>query len=254
MFMRSDSTARQLLAAVAARWCRPRTGLDGQPGGTGGPFPGSTKAEQARTHFTRLTLRTSSGRWVSQTQSVPYGAQPRLASGTIRSSLFGATDEAGLSDALAIAAGRHLFGGHRLPSRIAQGRHLQRRVYETLTADGEPVAWNEGTGRVLAAEFVNAGRTYHAVWFTPADGRGGYYGAERPEPQTHLPGQPDGVLARHIGLCDALSPAAATLARAPGRGLRRPQGHAGAQRGRRRGRLCRLAKRLWQRRAGAARQ
>jgi murein DD-endopeptidase MepM/ murein hydrolase activator NlpD len=37
------------------------------------------------------------------------------------------------------------------------------------------VAWNEGAGRVLAAEFVNAGHTHQAVWFIPADGRGSYY-------------------------------------------------------------------------------
>jgi murein DD-endopeptidase MepM/ murein hydrolase activator NlpD len=51
-------------------------------------------------------------------------------------------------------------------------------VYESLTADGQPVPWNEGAGRVIAAEFVNGGRSHHAVWFTRADGRGGYYGAD----------------------------------------------------------------------------
>ncbi len=39
-------------------------------------------------------------------------------------------------------------------------------VYEALTADGEPVAWNEGAGRVLAAEFVNDGKSHQAVWFS----------------------------------------------------------------------------------------
>ena len=48
-------------------------------------------------------------------------------------------------------------------------------VYESLTADGEPVAWNEGAGRVLAAEFVNAGKAHRAVWFAPSGGRGGYF-------------------------------------------------------------------------------
>jgi murein DD-endopeptidase MepM/ murein hydrolase activator NlpD len=48
-------------------------------------------------------------------------------------------------------------------------------VYETLTADGEPVPWNDGSGRVLAAEFVNNGQSYQALWFAGADGRGGYY-------------------------------------------------------------------------------
>jgi murein DD-endopeptidase MepM/ murein hydrolase activator NlpD len=48
-------------------------------------------------------------------------------------------------------------------------------VYESMTADGEPIGWGQTTGRVLAAEFVNAGRTHHAVWYRGADGRGAYF-------------------------------------------------------------------------------
>jgi murein DD-endopeptidase MepM/ murein hydrolase activator NlpD len=44
-------------------------------------------------------------------------------------------------------------------------------VYETLDADGEPVR----TGRILSAEFVNAGTTYNSVWFQPPGRKGGYY-------------------------------------------------------------------------------
>jgi murein DD-endopeptidase MepM/ murein hydrolase activator NlpD len=48
-------------------------------------------------------------------------------------------------------------------------------VYESLTADGETIAWGPSAGRVLAAEFVNAGKTHQAVWYRGADGRGGYF-------------------------------------------------------------------------------
>ena len=48
-------------------------------------------------------------------------------------------------------------------------------VYEALTADGEPVPWNQGAGRVLAAEFVNAGHAHSAVWFADASGKGAYF-------------------------------------------------------------------------------
>jgi len=34
------------------------------------------------------------------------------------------------------------------------------------------------TGRILAAEFINDGRTYSAVWFDDGDGKGGYYTAD----------------------------------------------------------------------------
>ena len=44
-----------------------------------------------------------------------------------------------------------------------------------MTADGEAVGWGQSTGRVLAAEFVNAGKTHQAVWYRAADGRGAYF-------------------------------------------------------------------------------
>jgi murein DD-endopeptidase MepM/ murein hydrolase activator NlpD len=51
-------------------------------------------------------------------------------------------------------------------------------VYETLTADGEPITWGPATGKVLAAEFVNNGRSYSAVWFKDGQGKGAYYGLD----------------------------------------------------------------------------
>ncbi|HYJ17574.1 MAG TPA: M23 family metallopeptidase, partial [Burkholderiales bacterium] len=44
-------------------------------------------------------------------------------------------------------------------------------VYEALAADGEFV----GFGRVLAAEFVNQGRSFRAVFFRDNEGRNGFY-------------------------------------------------------------------------------
>nr|CBA31746.1 hypothetical protein Csp_D28660 [Curvibacter putative symbiont of Hydra magnipapillata] len=46
-------------------------------------------------------------------------------------------------------------------------------VYETLEGDGEPMR----AGRVLSAEFVNAGKPFQAMWFKDpvAPGKGGYY-------------------------------------------------------------------------------
>jgi 2-oxoglutarate ferredoxin oxidoreductase subunit alpha len=47
-------------------------------------------------------------------------------------------------------------------------------VYEAVTADGEPVPWNQGSGRVLAAEFINGGKTHQAIWFE-SGGKGAYF-------------------------------------------------------------------------------
>jgi murein DD-endopeptidase MepM/ murein hydrolase activator NlpD len=51
-------------------------------------------------------------------------------------------------------------------------------VYETLTADGEPITWGSSAGRVLAAEFVNKNETYSAMWFKDGEGKGAYFGLD----------------------------------------------------------------------------
>jgi murein DD-endopeptidase MepM/ murein hydrolase activator NlpD len=176
-FLRNDTAARQLLSGRGGRLVQVQTTAEGLLEELVARWP-SDGPEASRSHFTRLTLaRGPDGRWTAQTASAAYGTEQRLASGTIASTLFAATDAAGIPDAVA-AQIADIFS-----TDIDFHRELRRGdsfsvVYESLTADGQPVPWNQGAGRVLAAEFVNGGRTHHAVWFTRADGRGGYYGAD----------------------------------------------------------------------------
>ncbi len=113
--------------------------------------------------------RESSGFSVSQLPAT-LDAQPLMGSGEIRSSLFAATDAAGLPDAVATQIAE-IFS-----SQIDFHRDLRRGdrftlVYEGLSYQGELVR----TGRVLAAEFVNQGKVHQAVWFESSDGQGSYY-------------------------------------------------------------------------------
>ena len=93
-----------------------------------------------------------------------------MSSAEIRQSLFGATDAAGLTDAVALQL-VDIFS-----SDIDFHRDLRKFdrfsvVYEMYFNRGEPVR----SGRVLAAEFTNQGNTYRAVWFEYAPEQGGYY-------------------------------------------------------------------------------
>ena len=174
LFLRSDNTARQLLAGRGGKMVQARTAADGSLQDLVARFP-TNQTDQISTHFTRLALlRGEDGRWQATTRTVPYASQTRLASGTIRSTLFGATDEAGLPDSVSAQLSDMFSTDIDFHRQLRKGDTFSL-VYETLTADGEPVVWSEGAGRVLAAEFVNAGRAYHAVWFAPNDGRGGYF-------------------------------------------------------------------------------
>jgi murein DD-endopeptidase MepM/ murein hydrolase activator NlpD len=176
LFLRTDAMARRLLGGRGGKMVQAQLSADGQLQTLVARFP-SDKSEQLKTHFTRLTLAKRSSGWTSTTASVPYGSQMRLASGTIRSTLFAATDESGLPDGVAGQLFEIFSADIDFHRQLRQGDTFSV-VYEALTADDEPVAWNEGAGRVAAAEFVNGGKSYQAVWFTAADGRGGYYGVD----------------------------------------------------------------------------
>jgi murein DD-endopeptidase MepM/ murein hydrolase activator NlpD len=175
-FLRNDPTARTLFQGRAGRMVQAQTDAHGQLLELVARYP-TGRAEQARTHFTRMTVSRIDGRWLARVETAPLLATARLASGTVTSSLFAATDAAGVPDAVAVQIA-DIFA-----VEINFHRDLRRGdtfsvVYEALAADGEPVPWSEGSGRVLAAEFVNAGRTHQAVWFEQPDGRGAYYGPD----------------------------------------------------------------------------
>lgn len=106
-------------------------------------------------------------------KSLPLERKVEMKSGLITSSLFAATDDANMPDAVAIQMA-DIFS-----TDIDFHRDLQRGdkftvVYETFYNKGELVK----SGRILAAEFVNNGKSYRTVYFQSKDGRGGYYTPE----------------------------------------------------------------------------
>lgn len=121
--------------------------------------------------FRRLVIeRGPDGHLSSRVETAPLVATSRLGGGTIRSSLFGAVDDARIPDDIAVQMA-DLFGGRIDFHRGLRKGDQFRVVYETLEADGEPMR----SGRVLSAEFVNAGKTHSAVWFLDAGRKGAYY-------------------------------------------------------------------------------
>ncbi|WP_147074396.1 OapA family protein [Sulfuriferula plumbiphila] len=93
-----------------------------------------------------------------------------MKSGEIRSSLFGATDAAGIPDSIATQMADLFSTDIDFHQDLRRGDQF-KVVYEVLYNNGEPVM----TGRILAAEFTNDGQTYRAVYFQEPNGKGGYY-------------------------------------------------------------------------------
>ena len=173
-FLRSDANARRLFEGRGGRMVQVVAGEDGRLTSLIARSP-AQRSEQLTTHFTRLAVtRDTNGAWQAVEETRPLQSQTRLASGMIRSSLFAASDEARIPDSIAVQMAE-LFAAD-----IDMHRELRRGdtfsvVYEALTADGEPIPWSQGTGRVLAAEFVSGGKTHQAVWYRDGSGRGAYF-------------------------------------------------------------------------------
>jgi len=110
--------------------------------------------------FKRLSVTKTAEGFVSRLETLPMTASSRLASGTIASSLFAATDEARIPDAIAIQLAEIFSGDIDFHRALRKGDRFSV-VYETLEGDGEPLR----AGRVLSAEFVNAGKSFEAMWF-----------------------------------------------------------------------------------------
>lgn len=193
-FLRSDPVAQDILRGRAGKRVQASLTRDGVGQRqlerliVRGPAAAGDSQEQ---HFTRITVERQDTRLVARTEQVPLQRTVQTSAGLIESSLFAAADNARIPDAVTMQLA-DIFGSE------IDFRHDLRRgdtfavVYEALSADGEPITWGVGSGRVLSARFVNRGETQEAIWFEPPGGRGGYYG-------------PDGKSKAHVFLSSPLA-------------------------------------------------
>jgi murein DD-endopeptidase MepM/ murein hydrolase activator NlpD len=154
-FLRSDATARQVLIGRAGRNVTAETSERNSLLKLSARWNSDTNGK-----FNRLVLEKTARGFVSRVESAPLTATSHLASGTIQTSLFAATDEAKIPDSIATQVADIFSGDIDFHRALRKGDHFSV-VYETLEGDGEPL----GTGRVLSVEFVNKGKTFQAMWF-----------------------------------------------------------------------------------------
>lgn len=175
-FLRTDPAARTILSGRPGKMLQAVT--ESTPGGgqlqelvVRGPAADSA---QNSTHFTRITVRRDDSGLKATSEQLPMQVETRTGAATISSTLFAAADEARLPDAVTGQIAE-MFG-----SDIDFRRELRKGdrfsvVYETMTADGEPVTWGTSSGRVLAARFINGNDTHAAVWFQEPGTKGAYF-------------------------------------------------------------------------------
>jgi murein DD-endopeptidase MepM/ murein hydrolase activator NlpD len=172
-FLRNDPIGRQVLEGRSGKMIQVRTAADGELDELVARYA-AADAKQVTSRFTRLRIERVSGQLRATLDTAPLAAEVRMGSGAIQSSLFAATDDAGIPDAVATQLAEVFSNDIDFHRELRKGATFSV-VYETLTADGEPITWNAGVGRVLAAEFINNGKSYSAVWFKDGNGKGAYY-------------------------------------------------------------------------------
>lgn len=104
-------------------------------------------------------------------QSVELDTRVHMKSGEINSSLFAATDNAGIPNNIAMQLTEIFASEIDFYRDLRQGDRFTV-VYETFANDNGKRA---KTGRVLAAEFVNKGKSHQAIYFKASNGADGYY-------------------------------------------------------------------------------
>ena len=175
-FLRSDAVAKQILSGKPGKMVMVTANADGELQSMVVRFP-ALKVEDQANQFTRLSIsRDADGAFHSRIEQAALQSEVRLGSGEIRSSFFAATDEARIPDLVAQQMTDMFSGDIDFHRELRKGDRFSI-VYEARTADGEPVTWDGVGSQVLAAEFVNNGRSYQATWFVDrSTGKGSYYG------------------------------------------------------------------------------
>ena len=161
-FLRSSAEARGLRQLVPGRIVRAHTSTEGE-----------LLELRYSTGLMVLTAKHDGDCYRVAEQVAPLERRVVMRSAEIRTSLFAATDAARLTDAVASQLADIFSTDIDFHKDLRRGDRFTV-VHEMYYDAGEAVR----SGRVLAAEFVNQGKTYQAVWFQHPNGQADYYTAE----------------------------------------------------------------------------
>ncbi|TDQ43251.1 M23 family metallopeptidase [Tepidicella xavieri] len=165
-FLRRDTTAAELLRGRAGKLVRAETNDDQQLVRLTARWIANDNAD----HYQRLVIERQGEGFEARLEKGEFTSSVRLSSGTIRTSLFAATDAARLPDSIASQLA-DLFSAEIDFRRDLRAGDTFSVVYEALEADGELLRY----GRLLSAEFVNKGKAHQVLWFEEPGKKGAYY-------------------------------------------------------------------------------
>jgi murein DD-endopeptidase MepM/ murein hydrolase activator NlpD len=162
-FLRVDPLARPLYQLRPGKALRVEIGDDGR----------LSQLRFVTASGALLAIARDGDGFVADTQPAPVDLRWRLASGEIQSSLFAAADAADLPDAVTLQLAEVFAGDIDFYKDLRRGDRFTV-VYEQRSIDGEL----QGAGRIVAAEFSNAGKRYRAFLWRGEDGSESYHGED----------------------------------------------------------------------------
>jgi murein DD-endopeptidase MepM/ murein hydrolase activator NlpD len=163
-FIRNDTTASEITSAL-----KPSHNMEAQTDNDGNLI--SLEYQLDADQFIHVK-QTATG-YESSKVTHKLESRPILKSAKIKSSLFGATDDANIPDDVAVQVAEMFESQIDFNTDLRRGDHFNV-IYEGSYDQGELVK----TGKVLAAEFVNNGKTYQAIGYRDASGEMQYYTAD----------------------------------------------------------------------------
>lgn len=122
-----------------------------------------------------LTISREGHGFIAEIATTPVEVKTAHAHGVIDSSLFVAARAAGVSPELILRLANEIFGWKIDFALDIQPGDRFSLIYEQKYRDGEYI----GDGRILAADFTNAGQLHRAVYYTSNDGKiADYFGPD----------------------------------------------------------------------------
>ncbi len=163
-FIRTDSVASEIANAL-----KPGHEIEAQSDSDGNLI--SLEYQLDTDHF--VTIEKSATDYTASKVVHQLEKRAILKSAEIKSSLFGATDDANIPDYIAVQVAEMFESEIDFNTDLRKGDHFNV-IYEGSYDQGELLK----TGDVLAAEFVNKGKTYRAVGYRDAMNEMHYYTPE----------------------------------------------------------------------------
>ncbi|WP_292931213.1 peptidoglycan DD-metalloendopeptidase family protein [Noviherbaspirillum sp.] len=166
-FIKADRVAHSVLNLKAGRRVQAQTNKDGQL-----LRLMATLSEGSNQPIRNIVISRDGNQFTASESAAAMERRIEMHTAEIKSSLFAATDTAQIPDSIATQIVDMFSTNIDFASDLRRGDRFNV-VYETFWQNGEYVR----SGRVLAAEFNNAGNKYQSVWFDEPGSKqgGGYY-------------------------------------------------------------------------------